>query len=62
MIESVVIYQKENGFAVVGVDDAPSVDDKELVVEGKDPKKIGAAVLALFQKPRTPRKKKEVSA
>jgi hypothetical protein len=65
MIDNVVIYPKENGFALIGVDEQPEAADKEMVVEGKDPKKIGAAVLALFQKPRQykPREKKaEVTA
>jgi len=62
MIDNVVVYQKENGFSIVGVNEVPDADDKEMVVEGRDPKKIGAAILALFQKPRKSRAKKEVVA
>lgn len=65
MIEVVEIYQKENGFSLTGHEPDPDAPQKEMVVEGRDPKKIGAAVLSLFQKPKAPRKpreKKEVSA
>lgn len=57
MFERVFIEKKENGFVLVGEFPDPEAKDKELIVEGKDPKKIGAAVLAMFQKPRGPRKR-----
>lgn len=50
------IQQKENGF-VVEVYNGES-REREILVEGKDPKKIGVAVLAAFAKPRAPYKKK----
>jgi hypothetical protein len=49
------IEQKANGFVVSG--DIGGAN-KELLVEGRDAKKIGAAVLAMFQKPRKPRAKR----
>lgn len=61
-MKEVMVIPKENGFSLIGIDESPEVDDKELVIEGKDPKKIGAAVLALFQKPRAPRKSREKKA
>jgi len=57
MFERLFIEKKENGFVIIGQYEDPEANDKELIVEGKDPKKIGAAILAMFQKPRGPRKK-----
>ena len=47
------LFKKENGFIV------KADDGREIVVEGSDPKKLGAAVLAMFKTPRKPRVKKE---
>jgi hypothetical protein len=65
----IYVVKKENGFTVVGeFGDANTPDKvvrgdlvlyKEIVVEGSDPKKLGAAVLAMFKAPRKPRVKKE---
>jgi hypothetical protein len=56
MMPRVFVIEKENGFLVEG-----SENDKikEIVIEGKDAKKIGTAILAMFAKPRKPRTKKE---
>jgi hypothetical protein len=56
MMPRVFVIEKENGFLVEG-----SENDKvkEIVIEGKDAKKIGAAILTMFVKPRKPRTKKE---
>jgi hypothetical protein len=58
---NVKVYQKENGF-MIEADNGTDLDAKEFVVEGKDPKKIGAAVLSAFAKPRAPYKKKGEAA
>lgn len=57
MPETVKVEAKANGFIVVGIFEAPDKPNKEIVVEGREPKRIGLAVLAMFAKPRTPRKK-----
>jgi len=57
MPERIYVVKKENGYIVVGEFSDSNTPDKEFVIEGKDPKKIGAAVLAMFQKPRGPRKR-----
>jgi len=51
----VFVVEKANGFVVEG-----SENDrvKEIVIEGKDAKKIGAAILTMFKTPRKPRAKK----
>jgi hypothetical protein len=56
MMPRVFVIEKENGFLVEG-----SENDKikEIVIEGKDAKKIGVAILSMFSKPRKPRVKKE---
>jgi len=59
MPETVKVEEKANGFIVVAVFEAPDKPNKEILVEGRDPKKIGAAVLAMFKAPRKPRTKKE---
>lgn len=59
MPETVKVEAKANGFIVVAIFLAPDKPNKEILVEGRDPKKIGAAVLAMFQKPRKARAKKE---
>jgi hypothetical protein len=55
MMPRVFVIEKENGFLVEG-----SEDDKikEIVIEGKDAKKIGVAILAMFAAPRKPRVKR----
>jgi hypothetical protein len=59
MPERIYVVKKENGFTVVGEFGDANIPDKEIVVEGSDPKKLGAAVLAMFKAPRKPRVKKE---
>jgi len=59
MPERIYVVKKENGFIVVGEFGDANTPDKEIVVEGSDPKKLGAAVLAMFKAPRKPRVKKE---
>jgi len=59
MPERIYVVKKENGFVVVGEFGDASTLDKEIVVEGSDPKKLGVAVLAMFKMPRKPRVKKE---
>ena len=54
------ISQKENGFIVEAVDGENPA--RIFVVEGKDPKKIGQAILTAFSKPRAPYKKKSGAA
>ena len=54
------VIQKENGFVVEAYNGESRV--KEIVVEGRDPKKIGAAVLTAFAKPRTYKKRTEKAA
>ena len=54
------ISQKENGFIVEAVDGENSA--RIFVVEGKDPKKIGQAILTAFAKPRTYKKRTEKAA
>jgi hypothetical protein len=54
------VYQKANGFVGYyerGFDEGME-EKKELVIEGKDPKKIGQMVLDLFAKRRGPKAKK----
>jgi hypothetical protein len=46
------VREKTNGFSFKKVDGPEEFGPVELVVEGKDPLKIGAAVLVLFKKPR----------
>jgi len=50
------LFKKENGFIV------KADDGREIVVEGSDPKKLGAAVLAMFKAPRKSRAKKSEAA
>ncbi len=57
MPERIYIVKKENGFMVVGEFADANTPDKETVVEGSDPKKIGVAVLAMFKAPRKKREK-----
>jgi len=57
MPERIYVVKKENGYIVVGEFADANTPDKEFLVEGKDAKKIGAAILAMFQKPRGPRKR-----
>ena len=52
----VKVYKKENGFTI------EADGNREIVVEGKDPKKVGAAVLMAFAKPRTYKKRAEKAA
>lgn len=59
MPERIYIVKKVNGFTVVGKFSDNNTPDKEIVVEGKEPKRIGLAVLAMFKAPRKPRTKKE---
>lgn len=61
MPERIYIVKKENGFMVVG-EYADNTPDKEIVVEGADAKKIGAAVLSMFKAPRKARVRKEKAA
>jgi hypothetical protein len=67
MYDLVKVEQKMNGFVVIA-ERAREVDGisdlrRELLVEGNDPKKIGAAILSMFKLPRKSRAKKvEVSA
>ena len=56
MMPRVFVVEKENGFLVEGTDNDKV---KEIVIEGKDAKKIGIAILAMFAKPRKPRTRKE---
>jgi len=60
----VYVDSKGNGFIVSALNnDSDTIRVvKEVVVEGKDPKKIGNAVLSMYQKPRKSRAKKEVAA
>jgi hypothetical protein len=51
------VIPKENGFMVEAYNGESLV--KETVVEGRDPKKIGAAILMAFAKPRTYKKRAE---
>ena len=55
------VLQKENGFMVQTFDDDVALT-KEIVVEGKDQKKIGAAILTAFAKPRAYKKRAEKTA
>jgi len=55
----VEVEEKENGYIVNGYFDGSPM--REVVVEGTDPKKVGAAVLAMFKAPRKSRAKKEVA-
>jgi len=57
----VYVDAKGNGFVITALADGPQ-GTKELVVEGTDPKKVGAAVLAMFKAPRKSRAKKEGAA
>ena len=59
MPETVKVEAKANGFIVVAIFEDPDKPNKEIIVEGNDPKKLGSAVLAMFAKPRKPRTKKE---
>jgi hypothetical protein len=52
----VFVIEKENGFLVEG---SENDQVKEIVIEGKDAKKIGMAILTMFAKPKKPRVKKE---
>jgi len=52
----VFVIEKENGFLVEGLDSDNKL--KEIVIEGKDAKKIGVAILAMFAAPRKPRVKR----
>ena len=58
----VYVDQKGNGFVVSGYGAEGSTATKELVVEGDNPSRLGAAVMAMFRTPRKPRAKKEESA
>lgn len=58
---SVRVVPKGNGFLVekhIYCDMTGEGTEREAVVEGKDPKKVGAAVLSMFTKTRGPRAKK----
>jgi hypothetical protein len=57
--EKIYIVKKENGFMVRGEFTDIKIPGREIIVEGSDPKKIGAAVLVMFKAPRKPRVKKE---
>jgi hypothetical protein len=57
MPERIYVVKKENGYIVVGEFADANTPDKEFLVEGKEAKRIGLAVLAMFAKPRGPRKK-----
>jgi len=59
MPETVKVEAKANGFIVVAIYLAPDKPNKEILVEGRDPRKIGAAVLTMFKASRKPRAKKE---
>ena len=58
MPERIYVVKKENGY-IVGESADANTPDREFLVEGSDPKKLGAAVLAMFKAPRKPRAKKE---
>lgn len=58
MPERICIVKKENGFVVAGEFKDANTPDREILVEGSDPKKIGAAILSMFKAPRKPRQKK----
>ena len=57
MPERIYVVKKENGFTVVGEFGDANTPDREFLVEGRDAKKIGAVILAMFQKFRRPRKR-----
>jgi hypothetical protein len=59
MPDTITVVKKVNGFIFVGKHADPKIPDKEIVVEGSDPRKLGAVVLAMFKTPRKPRTKKE---
>jgi len=59
MPERIYVVKKENGYIVVGESADANTPNREFLVEGSDPKKLGAAVLAMFKAPRKPRAKKE---
>jgi len=52
MIQRVYVEKKENGFVVIGEDESPEVNDKEIVIQGWSPSHVGEAVIQLFKKPR----------
>jgi hypothetical protein len=62
-MKRIVMVEKGNGFMLSEQMDSEGGSGgtwetiRENVVEGKDAKKIGAAALALFKKPRGPRKR-----
>ena len=58
MPDTIYVVKKVNGFSIVGEYVNTDIPDREIVVEGSDPKKLGAAVLAMFKTPRKPRAKK----
>jgi hypothetical protein len=57
----VTIYEKANGF-VVSRNTETSEDHAEIVVEGKEARKIGEAVLRAFKPARAPRKRNRKTA
>ena len=56
MPERIYVVKKENGYIVVGESADANTPNREFLVEGRDAKKIGAVILAMFQKSRRPRK------
>lgn len=58
MPERIYVVKKVNGFVVIGEFADTNTPDREFLVEGKEAKRIGAAVLEMFKAPRKPRVEK----
>jgi len=46
------VEQKGNGFLVTGTFENPDAPERECVIEGGSPSRLGEVILAMFKKPR----------